>query len=61
MQSKNKSKIVIQNKTRQQAEKQKQKKILKQKANKPITKSKNQKHKWETGSKDDRKEQERDK
>ena len=30
-------------KTRQQAEKQKQKNILKQKANKPITESKNQK------------------
>ena len=42
MQSK-KSKIVIQNETRQQAETQKQKNILKQKANKPIAKSKNQK------------------
>ena len=39
----NKSKIVIQNKTRQQAEQQKQKNILKQKANKTITKSKDQK------------------
>ena len=42
MQSKNRSKIVIQNKTRQQAEKQKQKNILKRKANKPIE-SKSQK------------------
>ena len=49
MQSKNKSKIAIQNKTRQQAEKkQKHKNILEPKANKPITKSKNQKLTWET-------------
>ena len=40
MQSKNKSKIVIQNKTRRQAEKQKLNNILKQKANKPTTKRK---------------------
>ena len=33
MQNKNESKIVIQNKTRQQTEKQKQKNILKQKTN----------------------------
>ena len=35
-------------------------KILKQKANKPITKNKDQKHKWETGSTEERKKQERD-
>ena len=39
----------------------KQKNILKQKANKPITKSKNQKSTWETGSKEERKGQEIDK
>ena len=47
MQSK-KYKIVIQNKTSERAEKQKQKNILKQKANKTKTKSKNHKRKWET-------------
>ena len=52
---------MIQNKTRQQAEQQKQKNILKQKANKPITESKNQILTWETGSKEERKEQDRDK
>ena len=50
MQSKNTSNIVIEDKTREQADKQKQKQknILKQKANKTKTKSKNQKPKWET-------------
>ena len=61
MQIKKRSKIVIQNQTRQQAEKQKQKNILKQKTNKAITKSKNQKLTWETGSKEEIKEKERDK
>ena len=42
------SKIVIQNKRREQAENPKQKNILKQQANKTKTKSKNQKLKWET-------------
>ena len=50
----NKSKIAIQDKTRQQAEKQEWENILKLKANKPITKSKNQKVTWETGSKEER-------
>ena len=39
----NTSNIVIQNKTRQQAEKHKYMNIFKQKANKPIAKNKNQK------------------
>ena len=43
-----KSNIVIQNKTRQGAEKMKQRNILKQKANKTRTRSKNQKLKGET-------------
>ena len=46
MQSKNKSNMMIQNKTRQQAEKEKQNKILNQEANKTKgKKSKNQKQK----------------
>ena len=48
MQSKCKSNIVIQTKTREQTDKQKQKNILKQTANKTKTKSKFQKLKRET-------------
>ena len=47
--------IVIQNKTRQRAD-SKKKNILKQKANKTKTKSKNQKLTWETGRKGERNE-----
>ena len=52
MQSKYKSNIMIQNITRQQAEKQKQNHILKQEANKAKTQSKNQKLTCETGRKE---------
>ena len=45
MQSKNKSNMMIQNKTRQQADKEKQNNILNQEANKTKRKSKNQKQK----------------
>ena len=60
MQSKNKSNIMIQNKTRQHAEKQKLNNILNQEANKTKTKSKNQKQELITGRKEEIKEQERD-
>ena len=46
---------MIQNKTRQQAEKEKQNNILNQEANKTKSKSKNQKQKWKTGRKEERK------
>ena len=50
MQSKNKSDIVIQKKIRETKKKTKAKNILKQKANKTKTESKNQKLTWETDS-----------
>ena len=52
---------MIQTKTRQQAEKEKQNTILNQEANKTKRTSTNQKQTWTTGRKEERKEQERDK
>ena len=53
---------MIQNNTRQQAEKQKQKNILKQKKQtQQKEKARTRKRKWKTGRKDERKKQERDK
>ena len=55
MQRKKKSNMMIQIKTRQQAEKENINNILNQEANKTKRKSKNPKQKWKTGRKEERK------